>query len=140
MAPTVHATAIALRRNGAWHGVLLRGPSGIGKSDLALQLIERGARLVADDRVCVWASQGALYARSPETIAGLIEVRGVGILPVAPLDCARVSIIVDLIQEVPERMPVADHDVLCAIAVPRLRLNPRPASSSTVVVRAIEAL
>ena len=74
---TVHATAISLPAG----GVLLMGPSGAGKSSLAYRLIARdSARLVADDRVRLVAHQNALYAEPPARLAGLMEVRGIGIL------------------------------------------------------------
>lgn len=140
MEPTVHATAVALRRKGAWLGVLIRGPSGAGKSDLALRLMEQGARLVADDRVHLWASSGSLYARAPATIAGKIEVRGVGIVSTVAVECVRIHLVIDLIEGTPERMPEPACETLCGIEVARMSLNPHPASSSTVVVRAIESL
>lgn len=61
-------------------GVLILGASGSGKSDLALRLIERGASLVADDRVDLFVTDGRLKARAPERLAGLIEIRGLGIM------------------------------------------------------------
>ena len=79
---TVHGTCVEIRGR----AVLLRGPPGSGKSDLALRLIECGARLVADDRVVLHGEEGVLYAFTPPAIAGTIEVRGVGLLrvPFAP--------------------------------------------------------
>ncbi len=72
----IHASCIAIGSR----GVLLLGPSGAGKSDLALRLIEEGAkegvRLVADDRTILFAANGALHARAPASIRGLLEVRG----------------------------------------------------------------
>ena len=65
--------------------VLLRGPSGAGKSDLALRLIDQGARLVADDQTELTPSDGVLLARAPQTIQGKMEVRGLGIAEHAPL-------------------------------------------------------
>ncbi|WP_040850329.1 HPr kinase/phosphorylase, partial [Nitrospirillum viridazoti] len=75
----VHATCVSV--GGA--GVLLRGASGSGKSDLALRLVDAGALLVADDQVALAADPTAtlLTATAPERLAGLIEVRGLGILP-----------------------------------------------------------
>lgn len=73
---TVHATAVAIGER----GVLLLGGSGMGKSDLALRLIDRGARLVADDRCVVAVRHGALVASPAESLAGKIEVRGLGIM------------------------------------------------------------
>src|SRR3546814_14236208 len=72
---TVHATTVALDGT----GVLLRGPAGSGKSDLALRLIDQGARLVADDRTALALEGGRIIARAPETIAGRTEVRGLEI-------------------------------------------------------------
>jgi hypothetical protein len=72
----VHASCVALGRK----GVLLLGPSGAGKSDLALRLMDDGARLVADDRTDLYVRHGKLFARAPASIAGLIEVRGLGII------------------------------------------------------------
>ncbi len=77
--PTIHASAVFV----AERGVLIRGPSGSGKSSLALALIEdvrADATLVADDRVALFVEGGALLAEPPETLAGLIEVRGIGIV------------------------------------------------------------
>lgn len=72
----IHASCVAIGNK----GVLLLGRSGAGKSDLALRLIDGGARLVADDRVLLFLKGGALHARPPETIRGLLEIRGVGIV------------------------------------------------------------
>ena len=72
----VHAGCIAVGRK----GVLILGESGAGKSDLALRLIDDGAILVADDRTELYIARGALCARAPASIAGLIEVRGLGVI------------------------------------------------------------
>ncbi|MDE2181759.1 MAG: hypothetical protein KGJ78_01920 [Alphaproteobacteria bacterium] len=95
----VHASCVRLGRAGAAFGappscgILLIGPSGAGKSDLALRLIAMGAVLVADDRTELFVARGALYARPPARGAGLLEIRGVGILelphsPRAPITLA----------------------------------------------------
>ena len=72
----IHATCVSIKSK----GVLILGKSGSGKSDLALRLIDDGARLVADDRTDLTIEGGRLYARAPKSIAGLIEVRGLGIV------------------------------------------------------------
>src|ERR1700760_1068946 len=72
----IHASCVAIKGK----GVLILGESGAGKSDLALRLIDEGAKLVADDRVELYAAQSALCARAPKSIAGLIEVRGLGVI------------------------------------------------------------
>lgn len=84
-------------------GVLLQGPSGAGKSDLALRLLDGGDRLVADDYVCVALESGALVASPPPSIAGLIEVRGVGILSVPFVARAPLNFVVACVE--PARVP-----------------------------------
>jgi serine kinase of HPr protein (carbohydrate metabolism regulator) len=96
---TIHASAVL---TGA-RAVLIRGPSGAGKSRLALDLIEAGragvlrfARLVGDDRVQVQTAAGRLLVRPAETLAGLIEVRGLGVLRLPYEPSAVVGLVVDL--------------------------------------------
>jgi hypothetical protein len=72
----IHASCVAIDRR----GVLILGDSGAGKSDLALRLIDGGAKLVSDDRTDLYIARGRLCARAPKSIAGLIEVRGLGII------------------------------------------------------------
>lgn len=99
----VHAGLIATRRDGAWRGVLIEGPSGAGKSDLMLRALQAGFRLVADDRVLLWTSGGRLFGRAPDALAGLMEVRGVGVRRFDPLPLAEVALVVRA--GTPERMP-----------------------------------
>lgn len=80
----VHAGLLARRKAGEWRGVLLVGPSGVGKSDLTLRLSRDGWTLVADDRVRMWTDDGRLFGRAPDTLTGLIELRGQGVLDGAP--------------------------------------------------------
>ncbi len=72
----IHASCVAINAR----GVLILGDSGAGKSDLALRLIDGGAKLVSDDRTELYIARGRLCARAPKSIAGLIEVRGLGII------------------------------------------------------------
>ena len=97
----VHGAAVAV----AGRGVLILGGSGSGKSALALAMIGRGAALVADDRVILERRGGALVARAPATIAGLIEARGVGILRLPALAEAPLVAVVDLDRPAAARMP-----------------------------------
>jgi serine kinase of HPr protein (carbohydrate metabolism regulator) len=76
-----HAGLIAHRVAGTWRGALVEGPSGVGKSDLALRALDQGFVLVADDRTLVFVSGGELYGRAPDALAGLVEARGLGVLP-----------------------------------------------------------
>jgi HPr kinase/phosphorylase len=110
MSATIHASAVLVGARAA----LIRGPSGAGKSRLALDLIQAAhagslpfARLVADDRVHLEAPHGRLLARPAETLAGLLEVRGAGILRLAHEPCAVVGFVVDLAAEDAERLPQA---------------------------------
>jgi len=122
----IHGTVVAL----AGRGVLLRGRPGSGKSDLALRLIERGGRLVADDRVDLALRRGRVIARAPRTLAGLIEARGVGVVSVPRLARAPIALVADLTdRERVERMPAPDRCVLLGVSLPRLRLAPFEASA-----------
>lgn len=129
----VHATCVALRAGKSWRGVLLRGPSGAGKSDLALRLIEVGGRLVADDQTHLARAGRRLVASAPPALAGMIEVRGVGIvtLPRAQLLArAPVALLVDLVPpDRIERLPGSSHETVLAVALPRLALAAFEASA-----------
>src|SRR6187402_3546256 len=101
---TVHATCIAIDG----HGILLRGPSGSGKSDLALRAIDGGARLVADDRVVLTGHGENVIASAPSSLHGLIEIRGLGIMRMDTAAEARVALVADLtdpgsVERLPER-------------------------------------
>lgn len=121
----VHATCIAIGDV----GLLLSGPSGAGKSDLALRLIDRGAILVGDDYVRVDALNGRLHATVPDTIAGLIEVRGVGIVTLAHRRATTISFVIDLSAEAEDRLPEPAQRVIAGVTLPLYRLNPFPASA-----------
>ena len=90
----LHGGLIAAYEGGAWRGVLIEGASGAGKSDLMLRCLEAGFRLVADDRVVVWASGGALYGRAPDSLAGRLEIRGLDVLEVPALRYCRIRLCV----------------------------------------------
>lgn len=98
-----HAGLIAQRIAGRWLGVLIEGPSGAGKSDLALRALGQGFRLVADDRVVVWVSGGRLFGRAPNALHGLIEVRGLDVVPTDALPLCEIGLLVRL--GTPERIP-----------------------------------
>jgi len=121
-----HATCVAI--DGA--GVLIRGPSGSGKSDLALRLIDRGAALVADDQVVLEARDGGLWASAPGRLRGRLEARGLGIVELPWLDAVRLVLVVDLVAAgAVERLPEADSVTVAGAALPRLRLAPFEASA-----------
>ena len=97
----LHASCVAVDGR----GLLILGPSGSGKSALALRLMALGAELVADDRTEIAPEGDALMARCPPTLSGLIEARGMGILSVTPLSQAPVVLVVDLGQMETDRLP-----------------------------------
>lgn len=136
----VHATVVAQRRADDWRGVLIRGASGAGKSDLALRLIGRGWRLVADDYAHVWASGGALFAAPPPEIAGRMEVRGLGITPVPHRASVRVALIVDATLDEPERLPERAFERLAGVEVPRLDVALLRPSAVDLVAAAVVPL
>ncbi|MBR9971982.1 HPr kinase/phosphorylase [Magnetospirillum sulfuroxidans] len=115
----VHATSIEIDG----HAVLIRGPSGCGKSDLALRLIDGGAMLVADDQTEISAENSRLFASSPATISGIMEVRGLGIVRLPHRDRVPVALVVDLIaaKDV-ERLPEPAMAGFLGLRVPRVAL------------------
>lgn len=136
-APTIHACAVLV---GA-RALLIRGPAGAGKSRLALELIQAGTsgrlafvRLIADDRVHVAAVHGRLIARAPANLAGLLEIRGIGIrrLPYEPI--AVVRLVVDLATG-GERMPqaAATEAEIEGVRLPRLAVAPGADAFSLVL-------
>lgn len=115
----IHASCVEL----AGLGVLLLGESGSGKSDVALRLIDSGARLVADDRTDLTVAAGRLIASAPRAIAGRIEVRGVGIVAVTHVPRSPVGLAVDLVPPARvERMPEPQGRTWLGIAIPLLSL------------------
>ncbi|NIZ62473.1 serine kinase [Sedimentitalea sp. CY04] len=97
----LHASCVSLDGN----GLLIRGGSGSGKSTLALSLMALGAKLVADDRVLLTLEQGDLIARAPDSIAGLIEARGLGILSADRCFQTVVDTVIDMDTPETDRLP-----------------------------------
>ena len=118
----IYGTCVAL----SGLGVLLRGPSGSGKSDLALRLIDGGAKLVADDHVELSLdAAGRVMARVPKPLAGLLEVRGIGILRMETVRTAPIGLVVDLTpDDQVERLPEIETCVLLDQPIRRLALAP----------------
>ena len=140
----VHGTCVAL----GTHAALLRGDSGSGKSDLAFRFLalpdgdEGAPRLVADDQVCLTETCDGLNAFPPASLAGLIEVRGLGIQPALSISAARLVLVCSLVAlaDVP-RMPPDPWDctVLGGISLPGLKLAPFEASAPLKLRMAIVA-
>lgn len=120
-AESIHASAVLV---GA-RAVLIRGPSGSGKSHLAWRLLCSGlpfVRLVSDDRAFVAPSHGRLLVRPPDKLAGLLELRGLGLRRLPYEAMAMVGMVVDLNDPLAERMPAwpAQMVEIAGIKVPRL--------------------
>jgi serine kinase of HPr protein (carbohydrate metabolism regulator) len=131
----IHASSVAIDGR----AVLLAGKSGVGKSDLALRLIDRGAVLIADDYTEVRRRDGRLHATAPMRLAGRIEVRGIGIVEMPHVAEAEVALIVDL-DAVVERMPERATRQLAGVAVPVVGLAAFETSAPLKVELALRAL
>ena len=147
----IHATCVRMGRAGAAFGaprdagVLLLGKSGAGKSDLALRLIALGARLVADDRTDLYVWRRELYARPPAPLAGMIEVRGIGILKLPHAPRVRVALVVELgrdLTRLPDHRryrPPAGLALPATAAPPIVKIAPFEASAPAKIVAATAA-
>ena len=137
MSLTIHASAVLV---GA-RAVLIRGPSGAGKSRLAFDLISaaggclRFARLVADDRAEVVAAAGRLLVRPAPSLAGLIEVHGLGIRRLAYEPVAAVGLVVDLAAADAQRLPAPEQTraVIEGVVLARLAVAPGEAALPRVI-------
>ena len=131
----LHATCVAI----GGRAVLIDGPSGSGKSDLALRLIDRGAVLVADDQTEVRMEADRLYAHAPVTIAGRLEVRGMGIVRVPHLPSAPLALAVRIGS--PERMPeIVEVRVIEGRSLPAITVAALEASAPVKVEWALRAV
>ncbi len=132
----VHATCVEIEGR----GVLIRGKPGSGKSDLALRLMDMPgcgigevpwqARLVADDQVEIFRVGEKLVAQAPEQLAGLLEIRGLGIVRVKPVASVPLVLVVDL-DGLAERLPGFGSDTADFLGkrLPLLYLSPFAASA-----------
>ena len=126
---TIHATTVALDGR----AVLISGPSGSGKSDLALRLIERGFTLVSDDQTIVRRDGERLIGSAPSNIAGKLEVRGVGIVDIDHLDDVPIDLLVELTGDI-QRMPDDSRQrVLLGVEVPLIGIDAMTASAAAKV-------
>ncbi|MCK9544176.1 MAG: HPr kinase/phosphatase C-terminal domain-containing protein [Novosphingobium sp.] len=105
-------------------GLLIEGPAGVGKSSLALALVDRGARLVGDDSVMLEAVEGALIARPHPNTRGLMEVRNLGLFAFPVLEEARVALVLRLDGNAPRHIEQADRLEIQGVPLPCLALWP----------------
>ncbi|PCJ86374.1 MAG: hypothetical protein COA52_15165 [Hyphomicrobiales bacterium] len=135
--PTHHASCVVLDG----HGLLIKGPSGSGKSQLALALIQdAGAQLVADDRVALTRHHDQLIAQAPKPLQGLIERYGMGIETHEFLKSTPLALVVDLVpRDKIERMPEPDALVwpYLELSLPRLILPAQPINAISAIRAAL---
>lgn len=125
---TLHASTVAI----ADRAVLIIGASGAGKSALALDLMSRGAKLVADDRTNLQAKSTGLMASAPERLKGLIEARGVGILSAQYGGPVRVGLVVDLDKAEPDRLPAPQRTTILGVELPLINGRDLPNLAAAV--------
>ena len=132
----LHATVVVFQGK----GILIQGPSGSGKSDLALRLIEAGAVLVADDRcdVTVGAS-GEILASAPKKLKGLLEVRGLGLVKMPFEQATEVNLVVELASDSHqiERMPNPSHFSILERQLPSIKIWPFACSAIAIIKLAL---
>jgi HPr kinase/phosphorylase len=128
----LHASCAARLGPDGYDAVLLTGPSGAGKSDLLLRLLDRGFRLVADDQVIVENQ----LARAPSALAGLLEVRGLGIFRLPFLEAATPRLVVRL-GLATARLPMPARDP--GLGLPLVIIDPHHPSAPERVALALEA-
>ena len=132
----LHASAVA--RDG--RAVLISGPSGSGKSDLALRMLDRGFTLVSDDRTIIRKEGERLLASAPGTIKGKLEIRGVGIVEVESMDNVPVAMVVELRSDI-ERFPDDGLErLILGTAIPLISVDATTASAPSKVAVALDRL
>ena len=133
----VHGSAVDIDGR----GILVRGPSGSGKSDLILRLIDGGACLVADDQVEIFPEESGLFLRPPATIAGMLEIRGLGIVELPWHAPVPLMLIVDLAAaDAIERLPNPETVPIAGRSVSRLALYPWEVSATAKVRLAVRTV
>ncbi len=133
---TFHASSVALDGR----AVLISGPSGSGKSDLALRLLDRGFVLVSDDQTIIRRDGKRLIASAPPTIAGKLEIRGIGIVEMESAGDLPVALLIELTSEI-QRLPDDSRErPILGIALPLISVDAMTASAPAKVALALDRL
>jgi serine kinase of HPr protein (carbohydrate metabolism regulator) len=135
-AETLHASTVAQ----GGRAVLITGPSGSGKSDLALRLLDRGFTLVSDDRTIVRKQDERLIASAPPNIAGKLEIRGIGIVDMETVTNIPVALLVELTSEI-QRLPDESRErPLLGVKLPLISIDAMTASAPSKVALALDRM
>jgi serine kinase of HPr protein (carbohydrate metabolism regulator) len=133
---TVHATTVA----SGGRAVLITGPSGSGKSDLALRLLDRGFTLVSDDQTIVCLNGDQLTASPPPAIAGKLEVRGIGIVEVERVEGVPIALLVELTSDIKRLPDDGCHRLLLGLPIPLIRVDAMTASAQSKVALGLDRM
>jgi serine kinase of HPr protein (carbohydrate metabolism regulator) len=135
-AETIHASTVS----GEGRAVLISGPSGSGKSDLALRLLDRGFTLVSDDQTIVKRDGDRLVATAPPTIAGKLEVRGIGIVEMERTNDVPVALLIELTSDI-QRLPDDSRErVILGVKLPLVSIDAMTASAPSKVALALDRM
>ena len=130
----LHASTVALDGR----AVIISGPSGSGKSDLTLRLIDRGFVLVSDDRTIVRKAGEKVIASAPDTISGKLEIRGVGIVDMPSVSDVPVALVVDLTSDITRLPDDARERNILGIGIPLISVDAMTASAASKVALALD--
>jgi serine kinase of HPr protein (carbohydrate metabolism regulator) len=132
----LHASTVALDGR----AVIISGPSGSGKSDLALRLLDRGFVLVSDDRTIFRKDGGKIIASAPDRIRGKLEIRGVGIVDMPTATDVAVALVIELTSDI-QRLPDDSRNrTILGIEIPMISVDAMTASAPSKVAVALDRL